>query len=55
MFFHVLFLNIDISVNMAPTPFKFGTSILGVLMEGSLSPNFHVGYSFHFMKCRNLD
>ena len=54
-FFHVNFLNMDISVNMAHTPFKFETFILEIQMEGSVSQNFDLGNSFHFINCRNLD
>ena len=52
---HVNFLNMYISVNMAHTPFKFETCILEIQMEGSLSQNFDLGNSFHFIICRTLD
>ena len=53
--FHVHFLNMDISVNMAHTPLKFETCILEIQMEGRMSQNFDLGHSFNFMKCKNLD
>ena len=54
-FFHVYFFNMNISVNIADTPFKFETCILEIRMEGSVSQNSDLGPSFNFMKCRNLD
>ena len=52
--FHLNFLNKDFSVTIAHRPFKFETCILDIQMEGSMSQNFDIGPSFHFMKCRNL-
>ena len=54
-FFHVHFLNMDISVNFSHRLFKFETCILEIQMERSVSQNFDLGPSFYFMKCRNLD
>ena len=53
-FFHVNFLNMDISVNITHTSFRFETCILVIWMEGSLSQNFDIDLSFHFMKSRKL-
>ena len=53
-FFHVHFLNMDISVNITHTSFRFETCILEIQMEGSMSQNFDIGPSFHFMKSRKL-
>ena len=44
MFFSVHFFNMDISVNMAHTAFKFETCVLNIEMEG----NFDLGLSFIF-------
>ena len=44
-----------ISVNIAHTPFEFGTCILDIDTEGTLSRNFDQGPHYHFLKCRNLD
>ena len=54
MFFHVHFMNMDISVNIAHTSFRFETCILEIQMAGSVSQNFDIGLSFHFMKSRKL-
>ena len=53
--FHVHFLNMDISVNMAHTPIQFEKCILEIQMKGRVSQHFELGHSFNFMKCRNLD
>ena len=55
VFFHVNFVNMDISVNMAHTPLKFETCILEIQMKGSVSQNLDLENSFHFINCRNLD
>ena len=44
MFFSVHFLNMDISVNMAHTAFKFEACVFNMQMEG----NFDLGHSFIF-------
>ena len=54
LIFHEYFLNMDTSLNIASKPFKFSTYIHKIQMEGSLSQNFDLGPSFHFMKCRKL-
>ena len=44
----------DISVAIPFKHSKFETSIHEIKMEGSVSQNFDLGFSFSFMKCRNL-
>ena len=45
----------DISVNIAHTPFKSKTCFVEIQMEGSVSQNFHLGPSFDFNKCRDFE
>ena len=45
----------DISVNIAHTPFRFKTCILEIQIEGSVFQNFHLGPSFDFNKRRNFE
>ena len=52
--FHLYVLNKDFSVTIAHRSFKFETCILEIQMDGSVSQNFDMSPSFHFMKCRNL-
>ena len=54
VFFHKLFLNMDISFNSQYKALKFETCIYGFQMEGSMSQNFDLGPSFLSTKCRNL-
>ena len=54
VFFHKLFLNMDISFNSQYKALKFETCIYGLQMEGSVSQNFDLGPSCFSMKCRNL-
>ena len=49
---HVHFFNMDISVNIAHTSFRFETCILEIQMQGCMSQNSDIGPSFHFMKSR---
>ena len=51
---HVHFLNMDISVNIAHTSFRFETCILEIQMQECMSRNSDIGPSFHFMKSRKL-
>ena len=47
-------MNMDISVNIAHTSFRFETCILEIQMQGIMSQHFDIGPSFHFMKSRKL-
>ena len=49
-FFHVIFLNNDISVTVADIILKFCMSVLHILPEGSVSQILYSGPSFYFMK-----
>ena len=49
-FFHI-FLNMNISVTINPTHFKFSYSIRNICMEGILSQSFDKAQTFCFMKC----
>ena len=51
LFFHIYFLNVNISVNMKPKYLKFSLVILGMCMEGILSQNVNIGVSSNFIKC----
>ena len=50
--FHVYFLNMDISLIIAPISLKICMYIAEIYMEGSVSQNFDLGLSFCFMQCR---
>ena len=50
--FHVYFLNMDISLIIAPISLKICMCIAEIDMEGSVSQNFDLGLSFCFMQCR---
>ena len=52
--FHSSYLNWNISVNNCGNLMKFGRHIVKVHSEGTLSQNFYLGSSFHFMNSRNL-
>ena len=53
LIFHEDFLNMNISLHVAHKSIIFKTYIKDVWMEGSMSQNFDLGLSFHFIKCRN--
>ena len=50
--FHVYFLNMDISLIVAPISLKICMCIAEIYMEGMVSQNFDLGLSFCFMQCR---
>ena len=50
--FHVYFLNMDISLIIAPISLKSCMCIAETYMEGSVSQNSDLGLSFCFMQCR---
>ena len=50
--FHVHFFNIDNSVNITHTSFRFETCIIEIQMEESVSQDSDIGPSVHFMKSR---
>ena len=52
LLFHVHFLNMDISLIIAPISLKICICIAEICMQGSLSQNFDLGLSFCFMLCR---
>ena len=52
--FSLYVLNMDISVTIAPTYFKFRYIALDICMEGTVSQIFDIVYSFYFIKCRNV-
>ena len=48
-FFNNYFSNLNISITMAYTVFKFSFLILNTYSEGTMSQIFHLGLSSHFM------
>ena len=50
--FFLYFLNKDISLNISSICLKFSMHVDGGHLEGSVSQNFHLGPSFHFMHSR---
>ena len=50
--FHVYFLNMDISLIIAPISLRIWMCIAEIYMEGSVSQNFDLELSFCFMQCR---
>ena len=47
-------MNMDISVNIAHTSFRFEICMLEIQMQGTMSQNLDIGPSFNFMKSRKL-
>ena len=52
MFFTSHFFNVNISVNIKHSHFKFSVSILTIIREGTVSQICYIGPSFYFMHCR---
>ena len=52
MLFTSHFLNVNISVNIKHSDFKFSVSIFTIIREGTVSQIFYIGPSFYFMHCR---
>ena len=50
----MIFLNVDNSVNIRNRLFIFCVLILGIIMEGTVSQNFHLCPSSYFMLFRKL-
>ena len=53
--FHIHFLNIDISLAMALTYLKTSTHIANTHLEGSVSQNVDIYFSFYFLLSRSMD
>ena len=53
--FHIHFLNMDISLIMTVTCLEISIYNTKTHLEGSVSQNFDLGFSFHFIVCRRLD
>ena len=49
IFFHLYFLNIDISVAVHSIKLRFSVCVLKVLLGGIVSQNFDLGLTFDFM------
>ena len=49
LIFHLIFFNVDNSVNITYKPFKFGVVIFDTIIEGNVSQIFHLGPRFYFM------
>ena len=49
LFFHIYFLIVNISLKIRRKYFRFSLIILRICMEGTVSQNFNLGLSFHFM------
>ena len=52
LIFHVCFFNMDISLIIAPICLKMFIAEICNSMEGSMSQNCDLGFSFYFMLCR---
>ena len=50
--FHVYFLNMDISLIIAPISLRICVCIAEIYVEGSVSQNVDLGLSFYVMQCR---
>ena len=52
--FHVYFLNMDISLIIAPISLRICMCIAEIYMERRVSQNSDLGLSFCFMQCRRM-
>ena len=52
LFFHIIFLNMDISITILDNAMKFCMALLHIHSEGSVSQILYLGLSFYFMLFR---
>ena len=52
VFFHIYFLIVNISLKIQPKYFRFSLIMPRICIEGTVSQNFNLGLSFHFMSLR---
>ena len=55
LFFHIIFLNMDISITILDTAMKSCMTLLYIHSEGSVSQFFYLGLSFYFMLFRKTN
>ena len=54
-FFHIHFLNMDISLVIKVTIIKIAIHVAEIHCEGRMSQNFDIGPSFYIILCRRVD
>ena len=52
LFFHIIFLNMDISITILDKAMQFFLALLHIHSEGSVSQILYLGLSFYFMLFR---